>query len=117
MVYNEVRKDVYFCGSGLFCNVQLYQILGIQYNASFFFWRKFHCLSNYRNESDTDEISFERNLRDPQSNPNYVFWFYSVCYLITHFLIPFCIIILLNCRVSREIIKVYKHRKDLTRKV
>ncbi|KAI6190188.1 FMRFamide receptor [Aphelenchoides bicaudatus] len=55
---------------------------------------------------------YERNLRD---NPTYVIGYFTIAYLITHFVFPFGLILVLNCYVIRKILQLRKERLSLTR--
>lgn len=57
-------------------------------------------------------VTFERDLRD---NPTYVIGYFTIAYLATHFVIPFGMILVLNCHVIRSILKLRKERLSLTR--
>lgn len=62
-------------------------------------------------------VAYERNLRDIEKHPNYVVGYYTVLYLLTHFLLPFGLIIVMNGHVCKSIIQLRRARLMLTRQV
>ncbi|KAH7715752.1 Protein FRPR-18 b [Aphelenchoides avenae] len=60
-------------------------------------------------------VAYERNLRDIEKHPNYVVGYYTVLYLLTHFLLPFGLIIVMNGHVCKSIIQLRRARLMLTR--
>ncbi|VDM47068.1 unnamed protein product [Toxocara canis] len=63
-------------------------------------------------EGDTVYV---RNLRDPDLYPYYMIGYFTASYLITHFLIPFGIIIVMNGHVCCSMITLRRTRLALTR--
>uniref|UniRef100_A0A914HYU3 G-protein coupled receptors family 1 profile domain-containing protein n=1 Tax=Globodera rostochiensis TaxID=31243 RepID=A0A914HYU3_GLORO len=61
-------------------------------------------------------LFFERNLRDPTEHPFYVLWYYSMLFLVTHFLLPFGTIFTLNAVVCHRILRLRSVREQLTMK-
>lgn len=60
---------------------------------------------------------YARNLRDPDLYPYYMIGYFTASYLITHFLIPFGIIIVMNGHVCCSMITLRRARLALTRQV
>ncbi|KAI6213283.1 FMRFamide receptor [Aphelenchoides besseyi] len=58
---------------------------------------------------------YERNLRDINRHPFYVIFYYTVLYLISHFLLPFGLILFANLHVIKSIIAIKRARRALTR--
>lgn len=58
---------------------------------------------------------YERYLRDVQRFPLYVIGYYTALYLLTHFLIPFGIILFANVYVIRSMVILTRARRALTR--
>lgn len=58
---------------------------------------------------------YERNLRDIHLHPVYVIGYYTGLYLLTHFLLPFSVIIVMNGHVCKQIIQLRRARLMLTR--
>uniref|UniRef100_A0A914C4L7 G-protein coupled receptors family 1 profile domain-containing protein n=1 Tax=Acrobeloides nanus TaxID=290746 RepID=A0A914C4L7_9BILA len=59
--------------------------------------------------------AYVRELRDIEKHPNYMIGYYTGLYLLTHFLIPFGIIIVMNGHVCKSIIMLRRARQMLTR--
>jgi hypothetical protein len=57
-------------------------------------------------------VEYQRNLRD---NSTYMIWYFTASYLLTHFVVPFGLILVLNCHVISAIVKMRKQRQSLTR--
>uniref|UniRef100_A0A7E4V5L0 G_PROTEIN_RECEP_F1_2 domain-containing protein n=1 Tax=Panagrellus redivivus TaxID=6233 RepID=A0A7E4V5L0_PANRE len=55
------------------------------------------------------------NLRNFTTHPHYMFGYYTGLYLLTHFLIPFGVFIIMNGHVCKSIIKLRRARQMLTR--
>ncbi|CAD5223719.1 unnamed protein product [Bursaphelenchus okinawaensis] len=60
-------------------------------------------------------LDYQRNLRDIHEHPYYVIFYYTGLYLLTHFLIPFSVIIIMNGHVCKQIIQLRRARLMLTR--
>uniref|UniRef100_A0AC35F774 G-protein coupled receptors family 1 profile domain-containing protein n=1 Tax=Panagrolaimus sp. PS1159 TaxID=55785 RepID=A0AC35F774_9BILA len=58
---------------------------------------------------------YQRHLRDFETHPYYMVGYYTGLYLLTHFLIPFGVIIVMNGHVCNSIIKLRRAREMLTR--
>jgi hypothetical protein len=63
------------------------------------------------------DLSFERNLRNGDEHPTYMLGYYSLLFLLTHFLLPFGTIISLNGHVTHRILRLRLIREQLTKKV
>uniref|UniRef100_A0A915C2H8 G-protein coupled receptors family 1 profile domain-containing protein n=1 Tax=Parascaris univalens TaxID=6257 RepID=A0A915C2H8_PARUN len=83
-------------------------ICAILYN----FVRFFEYTIEVTPEGDT---VYARNLRDPDLYPFYMIGYFTASYLITHFLIPFGIIIVMNGHVCCSMITLRRARLALTR--
>uniref|UniRef100_A0A914WQR1 G-protein coupled receptors family 1 profile domain-containing protein n=1 Tax=Plectus sambesii TaxID=2011161 RepID=A0A914WQR1_9BILA len=60
-------------------------------------------------------IGYERNLRNFDAHPAYMRGYFTASYLITHFLVPFGLLLGLNSHVSMTIIRMKRARRQLTR--
>uniref|UniRef100_A0A0N4ZS28 G_PROTEIN_RECEP_F1_2 domain-containing protein n=1 Tax=Parastrongyloides trichosuri TaxID=131310 RepID=A0A0N4ZS28_PARTI len=58
--------------------------------------------------------TYKRTLRDTLLHPNYMVYYYTLLYLLTHFCIPFAAIIFFNSHVICLILKQKKERLNLT---
>ncbi|MFH4980728.1 hypothetical protein AB6A40_007437 [Gnathostoma spinigerum] len=63
------------------------------------------------------DIIFERNLRDTELYPNYMIGYFTASYLITHFLIPFSIMMIMNGHVCWTIVILRRARLALTQQM
>ncbi|KAI6225489.1 FMRFamide receptor [Aphelenchoides fujianensis] len=82
-------------------------IFAFCYNAIRFF--------EYRIVETPTGMVYERYLRDVQRFPIYVIGYYTALYLLTHFLIPFGIILFANVYVIRSMVILTRARRALTR--
>ncbi|GMR59021.1 hypothetical protein PMAYCL1PPCAC_29216, partial [Pristionchus mayeri] len=62
-------------------------------------------------------ITYERHLRDPSAYPLYTVGYFTVSYLITHFLLPFTILAIFNGHVIVTMWRMRRARLNLTRQV
>lgn len=58
-----------------------------------------------------------RHLRDPEKHPGYMIGYFTVSYLITHFVIPFTVMIFMNGNVCWTMLIQRGVRAMLTRQV
>ncbi|TKR87097.1 hypothetical protein L596_011559 [Steinernema carpocapsae] len=65
--------------------------------------------------SDKGEVYYQRNLRDIGQHPYYMIGYFTISYLLTHFLIPFGAIIVLNGHVCLSIFHFRRERQAMTR--
>ncbi|CEF63467.1 FMRFamide receptor [Strongyloides ratti] len=65
-------------------------------------------------KDEEDHTTFKRILRDTVLYPNYMVYYYTLLYLLTHFCIPFAAIIFFNMHVIFLILKQKKERLNLT---
>ncbi|KAF7634412.1 Npr-3 [Meloidogyne graminicola] len=61
-------------------------------------------------------LSFQRNLRNPNEHPWYMIGYYSLLFLLSHFLLPFGTIISLNGMLAHRILNLRLIREQLTNK-
>ncbi|VDN58907.1 unnamed protein product [Dracunculus medinensis] len=64
--------------------------------------------------ADNGNVIYARNLRDPHLYPYYMIGYFTTCYLITHFIVPFGIIIVMNLNVCWTMFAMSRIRSDLT---
>lgn len=62
-----------------------------------------------------NDTYYEKNLRSLELHPNYMIYYNTGLYLLTHFLIPFGVIIIMNGHVCKSIIALRRARLMLTR--
>nr|ACZ63485.1 npr-3 [Meloidogyne incognita] len=67
-------------------------------------------------ESSDGSLSFQRNLRNPNDHPWYMLGYYSLLFLLSHFLLPFGTIISLNGLLAHRILNLRSIREQLTNK-
>lgn len=65
-------------------------------------------------KNDEGQITYKRTLRDTILYPNYMVYYYTLLYLLTHFCIPFAAIIFFNSHVIFLILKQKKERLNFT---
>nr|CAD2179681.1 unnamed protein product [Meloidogyne enterolobii] len=69
-----------------------------------------------KRESFDGSLSFQRNLRNPNDHPWYMLGYYSLLFLLSHFLLPFGTIISLNGLLAHRILHLRSIREQLTNK-
>uniref|UniRef100_A0A915NWU7 G-protein coupled receptors family 1 profile domain-containing protein n=1 Tax=Meloidogyne floridensis TaxID=298350 RepID=A0A915NWU7_9BILA len=69
-----------------------------------------------KRESSDGSLSFQRNLRNPNDHPWYMLGYYSLLFLLSHFLLPFGTIISLNGLLAHRILNLRSIREQLTNK-
>ncbi|KAK0411753.1 hypothetical protein QR680_005823 [Steinernema hermaphroditum] len=65
--------------------------------------------------TEKGEVYYQRNLRDIAQHPYYMIGYFTISYLLTHFLIPFGAIIVLNGHVCLSIFHFRRERQAMTR--